>query len=124
MEGRSKFLDPSSVPLKQRSEGGGWKALLQITQALLVLAMIAAIFVCFLPVIRQSQRLQQQKEENAQRIAEANRINRQLQQQFELLKNNPEYIERTARDKLNLGRPGEIILRFDPYSTNSTSLPR
>jgi len=51
----------------------------------------------------------------AKRLPGSLETNRRLQQQLELLKNNPLYIERVSRDRLNLGRPGEVIFRFDPY---------
>jgi cell division protein DivIC len=118
MEGRSKFLDPSKVPLKQRIDGNIWATLVQVTQMLLILAVLAAMVLCFLPVIQTSQKLQADKTKVSQDIATALETSRRLQQQLELLKNNPLYIERNARDRLNLGRPGEVIFRFDPYQPN------
>jgi cell division protein DivIC len=126
MEARSKFLDPSKIPLKQRVEGNIWATLVHITQLLLVVAMIAAVGLWFLPVIQQSQRLQKESRDNAARIAQAMESNRRLQLEVELLKSNPLYVERLARDKLNLGKPGEVIFRFDPYQNshpNSRAAP-
>jgi len=52
------------------------------------------------------------------------RLDREIQQQetlenkqkteIEALKTDSSYIERTARNKLNLARPNEVIFRFEP----------
>ena len=34
--------------------------------------------------------------------------------EIEALKTDPSYVERTARNKLNLSRPNEMIFRFEP----------
>lgn len=117
MEGRSKFLDPSKVPLKQRMDGNIWATLVQVTQMLFILAGIAAMVLCFLPVIQTSQRLQTEKARISRDMADAMDDNHRLQQQVDLLRNSQLYIERQARDRLNLGRPGEVIFRFDPYQS-------
>ena len=33
------------------------------------------------------------------------------------MKNDPAYVEHIARDRLNMGKPGETIIRFDRYQT-------
>ena len=39
----------------------------------------------------------------------------QLKLETEQMKNNPAYVEHIARDQLNMGKPGETIIRFDKY---------
>lgn len=105
-------------------DGNIWATLVQVTQMLLILAVFAAMVLCFLPVIQTSQKLQAEKAKIAREIAQAQETNRRLQLEVEQLKNNPLYIEQKARDKLNLGRPGEVIFRFDPYqNTPSANSP-
>jgi cell division protein FtsB len=41
----------------------------------------------------------------------------QLKLETEHMKNDPAYVEHIARDKLNMGKPGETIIRFDPYQS-------
>jgi cell division protein FtsB len=115
MASGSKFLDPSSIPLRQQRNGNLWAQLLKVTQFLLLLAVLASLGALFLPIIQRSQALQEKKTTIERKIAQASYENRILQREFELLKTNPEYIERTARDTLHLGRPGEVIFRFGPY---------
>jgi len=121
MAARSKYLDPSKVPLRQRPQGNVWAVLVQITQFLLVLAVVAALVLCFLPVIQQSQRLQDQLDANRRLIESEKDQMIQKRDEIELLRSNEDYIERLARDKLNLGRPGEQIFRFDPYQPEQES---
>ncbi len=41
----------------------------------------------------------------------------QLKLETERMKNDPAYVEHIARDTLNMGKPGEVIIRFDKYQT-------
>ncbi|SDU19515.1 Septum formation initiator [Verrucomicrobium sp. GAS474] len=112
----SRLLDLDSVPLKRKAGGNIWAKLIQITQILLIAAVLGGIFACFLPIIRQVQRLKEKKNANNAAIAAEQATNRQMSREFELLKSNPEYVERVSRDRLNVGKPGEMIFRFDPYA--------
>ena len=40
------------------------------------------------------------------------------------MKNDPAYVEHIARDQLNMGKPGETIIRFDRYQTSAQSTTR
>ena len=117
----SRLLDLGSVPLKRKPAGNVWANLARMMQVLLGLAVLAGIFACFMPVIRQVQNLQSEKAKLEAQTAAEQAANRQLNRQFDLLKSNPEYIERISRDRLNLGKPGEMIFRFDPYPPKSAS---
>ena len=54
--------------------------------------------------------------------------NKQIEQKIQALKNNPEAVEKQARDQLHLARPGEIIYMLpdktvSPTSTASSETP-
>jgi cell division protein DivIC len=116
MEARSnRFLDPSAVPLRQRPNGNVWAQLVQWTKWAVVLAASALLLLCFLPVFQKAQGYKEDKEKVKQALAAEQDRYRQLAREFELMKTNKEYVERVARDKLNLGKTGEMIFRFDPY---------
>jgi cell division protein DivIC len=119
----SKLLDLGSVPLKRKPNGNIWAKLAKVMQILVALAVIAGIVACFLPVIHQEHRLQREKADTEAKIATEEAINRQYNRQFDLLKTNPEYVERIARDRLNVGKPGEMIFRFDPYPPKTAVVP-
>ena len=47
-----------------------------------------------------------------------------LELETEHMKNDPAYVEQIARDRLNMGKPGETIIRFDKYqATPPNALP-
>jgi cell division protein FtsB len=49
--------------------------------------------------------------------------NRDLQKRIENLKTNPSAIEKIARDRMGLARPGELIFRLPDPKTGRTSAP-
>ena len=111
----ARFLDPSSIPLKRQSGGNIWATLVQVTQAVTVIVLLSGLMVFFFPVIQKTHRLQEDKTDLINRINLAQDEQEQLQLQTEHMKNDPAYVEHIARDQLNMGRPGETILLFDPY---------
>ena len=48
-------------------------------------------------------------------IAAAYEYQGQLEAQTQSMKEDPAYVERIARDQLNMGKPGETVIRFDKY---------
>lgn len=60
-----------------------------------------------------------------QQIQKVSKENQQLEQKIHALKNNPEAIEKQARDQLRLARPGEIIYTLpDKGLAESSAGPR
>ena len=115
----ARFLDPSSIPLKRQSGGNIWATLAYITQAVTVAVLLSGLMLFFLPVIQKTHRLQEDKLSLQRRIAADQEQQQQLQLETEHMKNDPAYVEHIARDRLNMGRPGETIVRFDPYQSGS-----
>src|SRR5260221_2088541 len=113
--GSTRFLDPSSIPLKRQSGGNIWATLVQITQGLTVVAILSVLVLFFVPVINKTHRLQAEKAGFQNRIAAAQAQQQQLQLETEHMKNDPAYVEHIARDKLSMGKPGETVFHFDNY---------
>jgi cell division protein FtsB len=111
----ARFLDPSSIPLKLQSGGNIWATLAQITQAVIFIILLSGLMLFFLPVIQKTHHLNDQIDELQLRIAAGKEQQEELQLETEHMKNDPAYVEHIARDKLSMGRPGETVLRFDPY---------
>ena len=111
----ARFLDPSSIPLKRQSGGNIWATLIHLTQGLTVVALLSILMLFFLPFIQKTHHLQQEKASFQNRISEALYQQQQLQLETEHMKNDPAYVEHIARDQLNMGKPGETIIRFDKY---------
>lgn len=119
--GSARFLDPSSIPLKRQSGGNIWATLVHITQAVTIIVLLSGLMLFFLPVIQKSNRLKAEKANLQTKIAAEQDQQHQLQLETEHMKNDPAYVEHIARDRLNMGRPGETIIRFDSYQTTAPS---
>jgi cell division protein DivIC len=113
----TRFLDPSSIPLKRQSGGNIWATLLPIIQGAIIVGALSVVGLFFLPVLHTEQKHKEELAKLQVEIANAQDQQRELQIETELMKNDPNYVEHIARDRLNMGRPGETILRFDPYPT-------
>jgi cell division protein FtsB len=120
----ARFLDPSSIPLKRQTGGNIWATLVQLTQAATIMVVLSGLMLFFLPVIQKTHNLQEDKTQLQNRIAAAEEEQEQLQVETEHMKNDPAYVEHIARDQLNMGRPGETIVQFDPYKTLGAQAPR
>jgi cell division protein FtsB len=57
------------------------------------------------------------------KIDKLDQENRDLQQRIENLKTNPSAIEKIARDRMGLARPGELIFRLPDTKGGQTSAP-
>jgi cell division protein DivIC len=110
-----RFLDPSSIPLKRQSGWNIWATLVHITQGITVIVLISGLMLFFVPVLQKAHRLQEQKKALQREISDAQDQQQQLLVETEHMKNDPAYIEHIARDRLHMARPGETVLRFDPY---------
>jgi cell division protein FtsB len=71
----------------------------------------------FLPVLRQRHLMQNKIHELDQQILKLEKVEKQHRDEIEALKSDAAYVERTARDKLNLVRPNETFFRFEPTPT-------
>jgi cell division protein FtsB len=90
--------------------------------------VFAAVVACgvgllFLPLLRQSRAMQQESLRLDREIARQETLEKQQKTEIEALKSDPGFVERTARNKLNLARPGETIFRFEP-APNVPQSPR
>ena len=112
-----RFLDPTSIPLKRQSGGNIWATLVPVIQGGIILGLIAVVGLFFVPVLNTEQTDKDQKAKLGREIAAAVEYQGQLVAQTESMKEDPAYVERIARDQLNMGKPGETVIRFDKYQT-------
>ncbi|WP_202213190.1 septum formation initiator family protein [Methylacidimicrobium sp. AP8] len=81
----------------------------------ILLTGLGLLLSAFWPLVQQIDRLERQKEQIQRQVAAEQARNRELNLQLELLQSDPNYLTRIARDRLNMGKKGEIIFRFDPF---------
>jgi cell division protein FtsB len=102
-----------TVRRRRRNEPGFWQRINKVLTALVVLGVFLGIGVMFYPVWQKQQdmrarvaALSGEKTAKAGQLAAARR-------ELDLLKNDPDYVETIARDRLNLMKPGETIFRVE-----------
>ena len=103
---------------ERRINTGIWDKLTKAVVFLLVIAALLAVAVWYLPLIKQNERMRSEILRLQQNVATEEETARQIKVQIEALRNDPETVERYAREKLGLARPGETVIRFErPDST-------
>ncbi len=103
---------------ERRIDTGIWDKLTKAVVFLLVIAALLAVAVWYLPLIKQNERMRSEILRLQQNVASEEETARQIKVQIEALRNDPETVERYAREKLGLARPGETVIRFErPDST-------
>jgi heme exporter protein D len=120
----ARFLDPSSIPLKRQSGGNIWATLVPIIQGAIVVGLLAVVGLFFVPVLQTEKGYRDELAKKQREIAAAEEVQTQLKLETEHMKNDDSYVEHIARDQLNMGKPGETIIRFDKYQPVSQSRRR
>ena len=88
-----------------------------LNRVLYILGVVAVfiLLTCwFLPLIKEQQRQQRALETLKQQVDQEKAKYNKQSRKLTLLQNDPNYIELLARDKLDLMKPGETIIRMDP----------
>ena len=111
----ARFLDPSSIPLKRQSGGNIWATLVSVTQGITVVVVLSGLLLFFVPVIQKTHQYQGDIATLQNNIQAAQDQQRQIRIETEHMKSDPAFVEHIARDRLNMGRPGEEIVHFAPY---------
>lgn len=68
----------------------------------------------FLPLLQQRRALQEEAYRLDRDIARQEAVERKQKAEIEALRTDPTFVERVAREKLNLARPDETVFRFEP----------
>ena len=97
---------------------GIWSKLTKAVVALVVVAVLLLIGMCYLPLIDENERMRRQIMHLDTQLQQQEEISKQLRMQVDTLRNDPKTVERLAREKLGYAKPDETVIRFE--STNST----
>jgi cell division protein FtsB len=92
---------------------GIWDKLHKLIVFLMFIASVLGVFFWYLPLIQQNQRYRQQLLTLEARLAEEEKIGRQLRSAIDSLQNDPRAVERLAREKLGWGKTNEMVVRFE-----------
>jgi cell division protein FtsL len=97
---------------------GLWSKLTNAVLVLVVVAVLLLIGMCYLPVIQENERMQQQIYKLKAQLQVEEQKSQQLQSEISALQNDPKTVERLAREKLGYARPDEAVIYFE--ATNTT----
>ena len=107
-----------------------WRDLLDRLQSLgfavFILVVVAGGVLLFVPVWHRRHTMNNDIRCLDSEIARREALEKQQKAEIEALKTDPSYVERTARDKLNLVKPNETMFRFESnnVSTGRVVAPR
>lgn len=97
----------------KQEQDGVWNFLNRLVVVLLAFVLIAGIIGVFLPKFRQQKEMVARQEDLKRQIAEQNALLALHTRQEDWLK-DPDYVATLARDRLDLMKPGETIIRLEP----------
>ena len=92
---------------------GIWDKLTKAVVFLLIIAAFLAVAVWYLPLIKQNERMRSEILRLEDEVTKEEKIAIRRKVAIEALRNDPETVERYAREKLGLARPGETVIRFE-----------
>jgi cell division protein FtsB len=105
--------DDFVVRRRRRNEPDFWHRLNRVLAFLVVAGILFGVGVVFYPVWQKQREMRallaSLEQEEAAKTAQLEKARREIH----LLKNDPEYLETIARDRLNLMKPGETIFRIE-----------
>jgi cell division protein FtsB len=90
----------------QKVDLGIWSRLTLLVKLLILAAVGLGIFVSYVPVIQQNERMQKHIVELEQQI-------KVLEAAIHRLRSDPKTVERMAREKLGYAKPGESVIYFE-----------
>jgi cell division protein FtsB len=99
-----------------RREASVWQRLNRVLAALLLLAGLLVAVSLFLPRYKQLSQSRAQIDALQLEVTQQRNVLARRSREVNLLKNDPEYLEIIARDRLDLMKPGETILRLEPQA--------
>ena len=105
--------------MDDRRSSGVWTILNRLLIFAIILTICAGGALAFIPLIKQRSETTRRIEALQAELAREKALLLRNTREVELLKNNPEYVEMIARDRLNMMKPGETIIRLEPAPSPS-----
>jgi cell division protein FtsB len=98
---------------------GIWDKLIKAMVILVIIAALLAVAVWYLPLIKQNERMRAEILRLQGEVAQEETIAARRKLAIEALRNDPETVERYAREKLGLAKAGETVIRFEEPDPNA-----
>ena len=92
---------------------GIWSRLTQAVVALVAVAVLLLIGMTYLPLIQQNEQMRRRIDKLDVELEKQREEAKQLQAQFDALRNDPKTVERLAREKLGYAKADETVVRFE-----------
>lgn len=105
--------DDFAVKRRRRNEPDFWHGINRVLQFLVVAGFLLTVGVMFYPVWHKQQDMRLRVLQLESELKEKTVSMQSLQGELGLLRNDREYLETIARDRLNLMKPGETIFRVE-----------
>jgi cell division protein FtsB len=92
-----------------------------IKNVLFLFVVLAAVFVVYLPSYMQMQDLRNRNLTFEKRITDLEAETLKMAEERDRLKNDPEYFERVARERMGLIKDGEVVYKVLPPGVKKTA---
>ncbi len=99
--------------LRKARASGFWQKLNRMMLALIFLCLLVGSYLVLAPIYKAKQEAQRELDQLNQKYKTQKIVRDRLEREVSLLKNDPEFVENIARDKMDLMKEGEVIFRID-----------
>ena len=99
---------------------GIWGKLTRIVIGLLFIAALGMLWQCYLPNIKQNERMRRNALSLDTQIQKEESTQKQLKASIDTLRYDTNAVERLVREKLRYAKPGEKIVVFEPGTNQVT----
>ena len=89
-----------------------------VVVVLVAIAALLLIGATYQPLIQQNEMMRRRIDALDAELARQREVSKQLQAEFDALRNDPKTVERLAREKLGYAKPNETVIHFETAATN------
>ena len=100
---------------------GIWSKLTKAVVVLVVIAVLLLIGACYLEPIKENERMRRDIMQLDAKVAEQEKISKQLEAEIAALRNDPKTVERLTREKLGYAKPDETVIHFETNAANAAT---
>lgn len=105
--------------MKEKVDLGIWSKLTHVVIGLVGIAALLLIGMTYLPQIEKNEQFRRRIDKLDAELEKQRLEAKQLQAEFDALRNDPKTVERLAREKLRYAKPDETVIWFEPATTNA-----